>query len=91
EGSRLTISTSLIDRSRRVQIVVADTGHGITEAHRELIFAPFFTTKGSGRGTGLGLSIVKNIIDNHHGDIRVESDPPGGTRFILVLPLEGAA
>jgi signal transduction histidine kinase len=72
-----------------VQILVADTGHGIAASHVPLVFAPFFTTKGSGRGTGLGLSIVKNIIDSHRGEIHVESDPPNGTRFLILLPLDG--
>jgi signal transduction histidine kinase len=86
-GARLTISTSLVD-GVRVQVVVADTGHGITAQHLPQVFAPFFTTKGSARGTGLGLSIVKNIIENHSGAIRVESDPPRGTRFIILLPVD---
>jgi two-component system NtrC family sensor kinase len=83
---KLTISTELVDNCARVRVVVADTGHGISAAHLEMVFAPFFTTKGAGRGTGLGLSIVKNIVESHSGTIRAESDPPRGTRFIIVLP-----
>jgi signal transduction histidine kinase len=83
---RLTISTELVDNSARVRVTVADTGHGISASHLPMVFAPFFTTKGAGRGTGLGLSIVKNIVENHSGTIRAESEPPRGTRFIVVLP-----
>jgi signal transduction histidine kinase len=83
---RLTISTELVDSDARVRVVVADTGHGISASHLTMVFAPFFTTKGAGRGTGLGLSIVKNIVENHNGTIRAESDPPRGTQFIIVLP-----
>jgi two-component system NtrC family sensor kinase len=85
---KLTITTGLVDGATRVRVVVEDSGHGVASAHLPLIFAPFFTTKGAGRGTGLGLSIVKNIVENHNGEIRVESDPPRGTRFILILPVE---
>jgi two-component system NtrC family sensor kinase len=76
------------DGTPRVAVVVQDAGHGIRPEHLALVFNPFFTTKGAGRGTGLGLSIVKNIVDGHHGKIRVESDPSFGTRFILVFPIE---
>lgn len=74
-----------------VMIVVEDAGCGIRRENLELVFNPFFTTKGAGRGTGLGLSIVKNIVDGHRGKIRAESDPSYGTRFILVFPVERAS
>ena len=70
-------------------VVLEDTGCGIAKPNLPLVFTPFFTTKGEGRGTGLGLSIVKNIVENHQGEITVESDPSYGTRFIiLVFPVE---
>ena len=55
------------------------------------IFEPFFTTKPVGEGTGLGLDISWRIVVNkHHGDIRVESEP-GDTRFLVRLPLTAPA
>ena len=65
-------------------------GCGIAKANLPHVFTPFFTTKGAGRGTGLGLSIVKNIVDTHRGEIRVESDTATGTRFVLLLPVDSA-
>ncbi len=67
-------------------IVVADDGPGISETKRDQIFDPFFSTKSDGHGTGLGLSIVKNIVDQHQGDIRVDASPAGGARFCVWLP-----
>jgi signal transduction histidine kinase len=70
----------------RVAIVVEDNGHGIAPEHLPSIFVPFFTTKTEGRGTGLGLSIVKNIIEQHEGDIWAEAASNGaGTRFVILL------
>jgi signal transduction histidine kinase len=70
----------------RVAIVVEDNGHGIAPEHLSSIFVPFFTTKTEGRGTGLGLSIVKNIIEQHSGDIWAEPATNGiGTRFVIML------
>ena len=72
-----------------VQIEIEDTGQGITDANLEHIFDPFFTTKhesGEHEGTGLGLTIVHQIIEEHHGEIRVESVPGSGTTFYVNLP-----
>jgi signal transduction histidine kinase len=71
-----------------VIVHIEDTGCGIEKDNLERIFTPFFTTKAAGRGTGLGLSIVKRIVDGHRGEIRAESDPAYGTRFILTFPSE---
>jgi len=69
-----------------VTLMVSDTGPGIAPEHRDRIFDPFFTTKPPGEGTGLGLSIVHSIVNEHGGQIRVESDPSHGTTFIVELP-----
>ena len=79
------ISTALAPEREAVEIVVADTGHGVTRDVKEKLFMPYFSTKK--RGTGLGLAIVSRIVEDHHGSIRVEENKPVGTRFILDLPI----
>jgi signal transduction histidine kinase len=91
----LTVSTARLagepTDAARVAVVVQDTGCGISPQNLTLIFNPFFTTKRAGSGTGLGLSIVKNIVEGHGGQIRAESDPSVGTRFILTFPVESGS
>ena len=65
-------------------LVVADSGTGIRPAALAQVFDPFFTTKEA--GTGLGLSIVRKIVDQHGGEVRIESEPDAGTRVIVTLP-----
>jgi hypothetical protein len=67
------------------EIVVSDTGPGITDDMRERLFLPWFSTRH--RGTGLGLSIVAKIVQDHGGSIRAENNVPAGARFIIELPL----
>jgi hypothetical protein len=81
----LTLETSLADNGDSVEIVIADTGHGLTDDMRERLFLPFFSTKQ--RGTGLGLSIAAKIVQEHNGSIRAEKNSPAGARFIIQLPL----
>ncbi len=98
EGGDLAISTRLAgpqdagtspDQARPewLEVVFDDTGLGIAEENLGRIFDPFFTTKRD--GTGLGLAITHRIIENHHGAIRVVSQPGKGTTFVVTLPLEG--
>ena len=68
-----------------VEIVVADTGPGVSQEIKEKLFFPYFSTKN--RGTGLGLAIVGRIVEEHHGSVRVEENSPVGTRFIVELPV----
>lgn len=79
------ISTSLVETRESVEIVVADTGQGISGDVKERLFLPYFSTKK--RGTGLGLPIVSRIMQEHGGSIRVEENHPIGARFILELPV----
>src|SRR5271165_4125743 len=81
----INISTMLLGERDSVEIVVADTGHGVTSELKEKLFLPYFSTKK--RGTGLGLAIVSRIVEDHHGSIRVEENSPVGTRFIVELPV----
>ncbi|NMG45011.1 ATPase [Aromatoleum toluvorans] len=73
-------------------IEIKDTGKGMPPDVQARIFEPFFTTKPVGKGTGLGLSISADIVKRHKGALLVDSQPGGGTRFRIVLPLrtEGA-
>src|SRR5438067_1598278 len=72
-----------------VVLTVIDTGPGIASENQEHIFEPLFSTKSY--GTGLGLSIVKQIVDQHGGIIRVDSEPGHGTRVRVCLPLAAEA
>jgi len=69
----------------RAVVEIRDNGPGIPLEIRDRIFEPFFTTKNVGDGTGLGLDAVYRIVENHHGEVRVESRP-GDTRFRVLLP-----
>ncbi|MDY0248925.1 MAG: ATP-binding protein [Pseudomonas sp.] len=73
-----------------VELSIEDQGSGISKAHLEHLFEPFFTTKDPGQGTGLGLALVYSMIEEHHGEIHVESpcdtENQRGTRFRIVLP-----
>jgi two-component system sensor histidine kinase HydH len=71
-----------------VEIMVEDTGAGITSAELAQVFEPFYTTKP--QGTGLGLAIAHRIVEDHGGEMRVESEPYRGTRFTISLPVSEA-
>lgn len=81
----IQVSTALLPTKDMVEIVIADTGHGVTQELKEKLFLPYFSTKR--RGTGLGLTIVSRIVEEHHGSIRVEENEPVGARFIVELPV----
>jgi PAS domain S-box-containing protein len=87
EGStvkELALSTCLSDDGESFEIVVADSGHGISPEDKDRLFLPHFSTKE--RGTGLGLAIASRIVAEHHGTLRVEDNVPVGARFIVRLP-----
>jgi signal transduction histidine kinase len=83
KGGKLEVKTSLLDGTDSVQIIISDTGGGIPEEVLPHIFEPFFSTKES---TGLGLAVVYGIIQQHKGEIRVESETNKGTTFFITLP-----
>jgi signal transduction histidine kinase len=83
DGGLLRIVTAQDEGHATLQVF--DNGAGIPAKNLPLIFEPFFTSKGA--GTGLGLSITQRIVEEHHGQISVESCPEVGTIFTLKLPL----
>ncbi|MFP6835970.1 MAG: ATP-binding protein [Pseudomonadales bacterium] len=84
EGGDLNITIDTRDENR-AQIIVTDTGTGMSAPVVQRIFEPFFITK-SEAGSGLGLSVSLAIIEQHGGQISVESGPETGSTFTLSLP-----
>lgn len=103
DGGRLNVSIENVEVEARdarmyrgvppgryVVLNVVDTGIGISPDVEEHIFEPYFTTKGQERGTGLGLSNTREIVKNHGGWIKVESEVGLGSRFTVYLPAAAA-
>lgn len=101
EGGKLTIRTDLVNKAGQpmksirkhsenfVRLRVQDTGHGISEEIKAKIFEPFFSTKrAKGRGSGLGLAITFGIVNEHKGEIRLESRPGEGAQFDVLFPID---
>jgi two-component system sensor histidine kinase HydH len=86
-GAVVTVKTQVVETSsgRSVEVAVIDRGSGIDPKNLQSIFNPFFTTKSE--GVGLGLAIVSKIIDEHGGQIAVESTLGEGSVFRLLLPV----
>ncbi|HEY5944815.1 MAG TPA: ATP-binding protein [Kofleriaceae bacterium] len=85
-GGRVVVR-ALSQGPTAIMIEVADSGPGVPEPDRDKIFEPFFTTKADGKGTGLGLPIVRNIVDQHRGQISVARSDLGGAAFRVVIPI----
>jgi len=88
EDNNGVISISSLETVSEIIIRIKDNGKGIDSKHMKKIFDPFFTTKEKGRGTGLGLSITYTIVQEHYGDITVNSKINKGTTFIITFPLK---
>jgi signal transduction histidine kinase len=91
-GGRLRIDVRENQQTQMVEIRITDTGVGIPMDQLRLIFEPFYTTKepdehGHG-GSGLGLSVCRQIIEQHQGRIRVESQVGKGSTFTVKLPVK---
>ncbi len=85
EDGRVTVSTRYDDANKLAQVIVADNGAGIAPDDLEAIFTVFVSRKG-GRGTGLGLPVTRKILEEHGGQIHVESTVGKGSRFTMDLP-----
>jgi two-component system NtrC family sensor kinase len=88
DGGLLEISTDVDARTRCVTLRVRDTGVGIPAEVLPRIFDPFFTTKDTQQSTGLGLAVARSIVEQHGGDILVNSAPGQGSEFTVSLPLD---
>jgi PAS domain S-box-containing protein len=91
EGGTLRLSLARSDARRAggnglAYLEISDTGSGIPPDVQPHIFDPFFTTKPRGQGTGLGLAIVRSIVEDHQGEIRVDTRPSKGSTFTITLP-----
>ncbi len=84
---QVDVETRWVPQEGTVQIIVKDTGPGISPEQVAHVFQAFESSKGN-RGTGLGLPVCKKIITEHGGTIRVEQRLPHGCRFIITLPAE---
>ena len=86
DGGQLLISTRLLSDEAYIEIKVTDNGCGIEEEVLNRVLDPFFTTKERGKGTGLGLAICQRIIEEHEGEIEIQSRPGRGTTVSVRLP-----
>lgn len=91
ENKRITVSARVIEKNGRhwLRTTVEDCGCGVPESVRARIFEPFFTTKPREKGTGLGLSISHGIVNEHGGEMSLETEPDHYSRFHFDLPVDG--
>lgn len=86
KNGKIKVATEFVSKNK-VQIKISDNGCGIPKETLKRIFEIFYSTKGQ-RGTGLGLALAKKIIEDHHGEIKVQSETGKGTTFTLILPIK---
>ncbi|MDP2369660.1 sensor histidine kinase [Rhodoferax sp.] len=85
EGGQVTVTSRV--EGDRIRVDVTDTGTGIAPDVLPHIFENYFTTKVASEGTGLGLPIARSIVQEHGGEIRVETELGKGSTFSVLLPL----
>lgn len=85
DGGTITVGTGR--QGATFWIEVEDTAKGIPDEIRDRIFEPFFSSRKDGSGTGLGLALVERVVDQHGGDVEVESTPGQGSCFTINLPV----
>ena len=83
DGGRLSVESSI--RKDGLEVVIADTGEGISSENMPRIYDPYFTSKPA--GTGLGLAVVQKIMDAHGGRVQIESRAGAGTKVVLSFPV----
>jgi signal transduction histidine kinase len=83
-GGELIVNVANKKDEENVTIKIIDSGTGINKKNLNQIFYPYFTTKPG--GSGIGLAISQKIISDHHGVIKIESEPGQGTTVIVELP-----
>jgi len=88
DGGILQVSTEVTQGGHKVTLRVRDTGGGIPAEVLPHIFDPFFTTKDNQQSTGLGLAVAHSIVEQHGGDIMVNSTPGKGSEFVVSMPLD---
>lgn len=85
EQGVVRVTTKQIDSPPSVLVEISDDGRGMDAETREKIFLPYYTTKK--KGTGLGLALVQKIVEDHEGEIIVESEEGKGTTIHCLLPI----
>ncbi len=80
----LRIRTSRNTQQRSVRIEISDTGRGFPKEYQDSVFLPYFSTRRG--GTGLGLAIVRQVVSDHHGQVRAEPNGSLGTKIVIDLP-----
>lgn len=84
-GTETVPPSALPNDPPQIRVIITDSGNGVAPEHLARLFEPFFTTKK--HGTGLGLPITRRILQEHQGDIRVQSQLNQGTTFTVLLPV----
>jgi len=83
------VNVEIYQNRDRIEVRISDNGRGVPEDLTDKIFEPFFT-QGKANGTGLGLTVAHKIVQDHGGDLFLESTSATGTVFRVILPIRAA-